>query len=155
MWLSAEEKHKHRQALCKQLLQNWNPCEECDIRVVLMLRIRHHIPDALHRKPDAGAASVIYNATCRKNKRHGIIAIAREVCNVTCRLGDGWRLICCQRVQGSVRAVRAVQNTRVFQTETRVVADELSTFPAESKAAIVNTMTVRHREIWSQWPCYR
>ena len=31
---------------------------------------------------------------------------------------------------------------------------ELSTFPAESQAAlIVNTMTVRHREIWSWWPC--
>jgi len=29
---------------------------------------------------------------------------------------------------------------------------QLSTFPAESKAAIVNTMTVRHREILSWWP---
>jgi hypothetical protein len=29
-----------------------------------------------------------------------------------------------QRVRGSVRAVRAIRNTLVFQTETRVVADE-------------------------------
>jgi len=28
-----------------------------------MVRIRHRIPDAKYRKPDAGAASVIYNAT--------------------------------------------------------------------------------------------
>jgi len=38
-------------------------------------------------------------------------------------LCNGKRVILCQRVRGSVRAVRAVQNTRVFQTETRVVAD--------------------------------
>jgi len=123
MWQSAEERHNHRQALCKRLLHNCNPCEECNIRVVLMVRIRHHIPDAKYRKPDAGAASVIYNATRRKNKRHGIIAAAREVCNATRRLGDGSRLILRQRVRGSARAVRAVRNTRVFQTETRVVAD--------------------------------
>jgi len=36
---------------------------------------------------------------------------------------DPSRLILCQRVRGSVRAVRAVRNTRVFQTETGVVAD--------------------------------
>jgi len=29
---------------------------------------------------------------------------------------------------------------------------QLSTFPAKCKAAIANTMTVRHREIWSRWP---
>jgi len=124
MWLSAEERHKHRQALCKRLLYNCNPCEECNIRVVLMVRIPHHIPDAKERKPDAGAASKIYNVTSRKNKRHGMIAAAREVCNTTRRLGDGSRLILHQRVQGSARAVRAVRNTRVFQTETRDVADE-------------------------------
>jgi len=45
------------------------------------------------------------------------------LCNATCRLGDGQRVIFRQRVRGSVRAVRAVRNTRVFQTETRVVAD--------------------------------
>jgi hypothetical protein len=28
---------------------------------------------------------------------------------------------------------------------------QLSTIPTESKAAIVNTMTVRHREILSRW----
>ena len=38
---------------------------------------------------------------------------------------NGNRLILRQRVRGSVRAVRAVRNTRVFQTETRVVADEV------------------------------
>jgi len=59
----------------------------------------------------------------RRNRRHGLIAAAREVCNATRRLGDGSRLILCQRVRGSVRAVRAVRNTRVFQTETGVVAD--------------------------------
>ena len=46
------------------------------------------------------------------------------LCNATCRLGDGKRVILRQRVRGSVRAVRAVRNTRVFQTETGVVADE-------------------------------
>ena len=33
------------------------------------------------------------------------------------------RVILCQRVRGSVRAVRAVRNIRVFQPETSVVAD--------------------------------
>jgi len=47
------------------------------------------------------------------------------VYNATRRLGDGYRVILCQRVRGSVTAVRAVQNTRVFLTETRVVADEM------------------------------
>jgi len=124
MWLLAEERHKHRQALCKWLLHNCNPCEECNIRVVPMVRICHHIPDAKLGKPDAGAASVIYNAMRRKNERHDIIAAARAVCNATRRMGDGSRLILCQRVRGSARAVRAVRNTWVFQTETRVVADE-------------------------------
>jgi hypothetical protein len=56
-------------------------------------------------------------------KRHGTIAAAREVCNVTHCLGDRSRLILPQRVRGSARAIRAVWNTRVFQTETRDVAD--------------------------------
>jgi len=38
-------------------------------------------------------------------------------------LCNGKRVILRQRVRGSVRAVRAFQNTRVFLTETRVVAD--------------------------------
>jgi hypothetical protein len=46
MCLFGEERHKHRQALCKQLVHNCNPYEECNIRVVLMVRIRHHNPDA-------------------------------------------------------------------------------------------------------------
>ena len=45
------------------------------------------------------------------------------LCNVTRRLGDVKRVTLHQRVRGSIRAVRAVQNTRVFLTETRVVAD--------------------------------
>jgi hypothetical protein len=92
-----------------------------------MVHIRHQILDAKERKPEAGVASVIYNAMLRKNRRHGIIAAAREVCNETCRLGDMSRLILRPRVRGSARAVRAVRNTRVFQTETRVVADVLET----------------------------
>jgi len=47
-----------------------------------------------------------------------------EVWNATRRLGDGSHLILRQRVGGSARAVRAVRNTRVFQTETTVVADD-------------------------------
>jgi hypothetical protein len=74
-------------------------------------------------KPDAGVASVMYNATHCNNKRHGILIAAREVCNATRRLGDGLRLSLRQRVQGSARAVRAVRKTQVFQSETRVVAD--------------------------------
>jgi len=31
-----------RQALCKRLQHNCSPCEECNTRVVLMMRIRHH-----------------------------------------------------------------------------------------------------------------
>jgi hypothetical protein len=119
MWLSADERHKHRQALCKWLLHNGSPCEECNIRVVLMVRLRHHIPDAKYRKPDTRAASVIYIATCLNNKRH----TAREVCNATHRLGEGSRPIIRRRVRGSASGVRAVRNTQVFQTETRVVAD--------------------------------
>jgi hypothetical protein len=46
------------------------------------------------------------------------------LCNATRRLGDGKHVILHQRVRGSVRAVRAVRNTRVFLTETRVVVDE-------------------------------
>ena len=48
------------------------------------------------------------------------------MCNSTRRLGDGYRVILRQRVRGSVRAVRAVRNTRVFLTETRVTADEVN-----------------------------
>ena len=48
------------------------------------------------------------------------------LCNATCRRGDGKRVILHHRVRGSIKAVRAVRNTRVFQTETRVVPDVLS-----------------------------
>jgi len=50
------------------------------------------------------------------------------LCNATHRLGDGKRLILRQRVRGSIRAVRAFRNTRVFLTETRVVADAHNIF---------------------------
>jgi len=46
------------------------------------------------------------------------------LCNATRRLGDGQRVILRPRVRGSIRAVRGVVNTRVFQTETTVVAEE-------------------------------
>jgi hypothetical protein len=48
------------------------------------------------------------------------------LCNATHRLGDRQRVTLRQRVRDSVRAIRAVRNTRVFLTETRVVADALS-----------------------------
>jgi len=32
----------NRQALCKRLQHNCSPCEECNTRVLLMMRIRHH-----------------------------------------------------------------------------------------------------------------
>jgi len=44
------------------------------------------------------------------------------------------RVILRQRVRGSVRAVRAVRNTRVFLTETRVVADAAALGPAPAVA---------------------
>ena len=78
-----------------------------------------YIPDGKEMKPDAGVASVhrvIYNATLRKNKKHGIIAAARAVCNATCLLCDESYLLHCQRVRDSVRAIRAARNPRVFLT---------------------------------------
>jgi hypothetical protein len=45
------------------------------------------------------------------------------LCYATRGLGDVQRVILHQRVRGSVRAVRAFRNTRVFQTESEVVAD--------------------------------
>ena len=53
------------------------------------------------------------------------------------RLGDRERVILRQRVRGSVRAVRAVRNTRVFLTETRVVADVT---PPSSTSAISSSI---------------
>jgi hypothetical protein len=147
LWLSAEERHKDRQMLCKWLLDNCNPCEEYIIRVVLMVRIHYHSPDAKERKPDAGATSVIYKAMRRKNKRHGIIASGREVCNSTRCLGDRSRLILHQRVWGSARAVSAIQNTRVFQTETRVVAD--ASWQWREFRCLRWTITLT----FSAWPC--
>ena len=47
MWHSAGARHKHHQALCQQLQHNYSPCEECNTRVVLMVRIPHHILGAM------------------------------------------------------------------------------------------------------------
>jgi len=92
--------------------------------------------------------SVIHNATRLKNKRHGTIAAAREVCNTGRQLGDGSRLMLRQRVQGSVRAVRAVQNTDVFQTDTRLVADERDLqFQHNEVIDIGNSQTLRQEGI--------
>ena len=96
MWLSAEERHKHHQALCRQLQHDCTPCEECNTHVILMLHILHHRPGAKYRK---------------------------EVFNASCYLTEGKHIILRQKVRGSVIAVRAVRNTRVFLMETRVVAD--------------------------------
>jgi len=48
----------------------------------------------------------------------------RFVCNATQRLGNGKHVVLSQKVQGWDGAVWAVQYTRVFVTETCVVADE-------------------------------
>jgi hypothetical protein len=45
------------------------------------------------------------------------------LCTATRRQVDRKRVTLRQRVRASVRAVRAVRNSRVFQTETTVVAD--------------------------------
>ena len=93
-----------------------------------MVRTSHHNLGAKYTKTDAGEGTihgVTYNAIHRKDKRHRTIAAGGPVCNATCRWGDGSCLICCQRVDGSVRAVRAVRVTRVFMTETRFTTDEL------------------------------
>jgi hypothetical protein len=57
------------------------------------------------------------------------------LCNAVCRLGDRQHVILRQRVRGSVRAVRAVRNTRVFPMEPRVVADVV-----DCSAPCVHTM---------------
>jgi len=127
MWLWAEDMHKHHHALCKRLLHNCNPSEGWNIRVLHMVRIRNDIRDVKNRKPDDRAASVIFNATHRKNRRHGIIAAAREVLNTSRPLGNRSRLMLRQRVQRSACTVRAVRNTWLFQTETKVIADNCTT----------------------------
>jgi len=88
MSLSAEERHEHRQALCKWLQYDCDPSEECNTNVVPMV----HTPAAKSW---------------------------RQRCNVTRRLGKTKCVVLRQRVRGSVRAVRAIWNTRVFQKETR------------------------------------
>jgi hypothetical protein len=98
MWLLAEDRYKHRQALCQGLLHNFNLCKECNIRVVVMVLIQHHIPDAKYGKFDTGAASVICIATLHKNKRHGTIYSPKQVCNATRRFCNGYRLILPPRV---------------------------------------------------------
>jgi len=48
------------------------------------------------------------------------------LCNATRHLGNGKRVIRRHRVRRSVRAIRAIWNTRVFLTETKVVVDAVS-----------------------------
>jgi len=95
MWHLNRERHKHHQPLCKWLQQNCSPCKECKTHVILMLRICYKIPGTKYR---------------------------RQLGNMTRRLGDRNQVILGERVQGTVRAI---QNTRVFLTETWVVADVL------------------------------
>jgi hypothetical protein len=59
-----------------------------------------------------------------KNKRHGILAAARAVCNVTHLLGDGSHLIHHPPVRDSVRAISAVRNSWACPMETKLVADK-------------------------------
>jgi len=99
MWLSAEERHKHRQAVSKRLQYNCSPCTVCNTHVIMMVCIHQGILDAKYR---------------------------RWVWNGTRRLGDRMGVIQSQKVRGSIKAVRAVRNTRVFLTETRVLGDALS-----------------------------
>jgi len=49
--------------------------------------------------------------------------ILMMLCNATRRLGDGKHVIRRLRIRGSVTALRAIWNTRVFLKDTRVVAD--------------------------------
>jgi hypothetical protein len=86
------------------------------------------------------------------NKRHGIIATAREVWNATCRLGDGSRLFLRQVVRGCASAVRAIKNTRGFQMETRVVANsgDPYTYP-EAMESPQQTIWTRAMEEESTW----
>jgi hypothetical protein len=58
-------------------------------------------------------------------------------CNATRCLGDRKRVILRHSVRGSVKAVRAVRNTWVFQTETGVVADDLQTCSIAASKCIV------------------
>jgi hypothetical protein len=68
-------------------------------------------------------------------------AAAREAWKATRRLPDGSRLILRQRVRGSARAIRAVRNTRVFQMETRLVADA-PLYSLNSSYCLSNTILI-------------
>jgi len=54
------------------------------------------------------------------------------LCYATRRLGDRQRVILRQRIRGSDGAVRAVRNTRLFETETRVVDDVGDEIPSKA-----------------------
>ena len=69
--------------------------------------------------------------------------ILLKLCNATRHLGDGLRVILRQRVRGSVRAVRAVGNTQVFLTETRVVADAVVQPQTDKTAATPSPNNIR------------
>jgi len=126
MWQWAGERHTQRSAFGKWLRRQWSLREQCKRCVVLMVRICHYIPDTIQRKPDIGAATVtgvLYNTTPHKNERHGMIAAAGAVSNLTRWMGNGLHLIHRQWVRGAAKAVRAVRTTRVFLMGSRFVAN--------------------------------
>jgi hypothetical protein len=96
MWLSGEERHKYRQVVWTRLRHNCNHCKECSTHAVLMVHIRHHIP---------GTKSM------------------RDLCNTTCPIGEGKRVILCPSVSCSLGAIKADPYSRVFEADTRVTAD--------------------------------
>jgi hypothetical protein len=75
--------------------------------------------------------------------RHGIIATAQKACCTSSCLGDGSHVIFRQRVRGSVRAVRAVWNTPVFQMETRADADGQRPYHIKHRWFIMLTVQLR------------
>ena len=90
---------------------------------------RREVKESWHR---GGKCNIQHD----ENEWHGIIATARQVWNAARRLGNRWRQILCQRVLGSVRAFRAVRNTRVFLTETWFVTDVIPSFSAANSSRI-------------------
>jgi len=123
MWHSAAARHKHCQALYQWLQHNCSSCEEYTTRVVLMVHIGHHILSAMYR---------------------------RHKCHAAHHLGNGKRVNLHQRVQGSVKAIRAVRITQVFLTETRVVAD-ISLLNPNHELSLPFPNWINLPELFSNW----
>jgi hypothetical protein len=66
------------------------------------------------------------------------------LCITTRFLGDGKGVILSQRVRGSIRAVRAIRNTRVLQMETTLAADEA---PCSMKEFIRAVRYIEHHDV--------